>query len=58
MHLRHVLTHQTWSDVELMCPEADYTEHNDTGEYRRERVGETDNEGVNQSVVAGFAVAG
>ena len=41
-----------------MCPEANYTEHDDTGEQRCKGVGETDNEGVNQSVIARLAVAG
>ena len=41
-----------------MCPKANYAEHYDTGEYRCQGVGETDNEGVDQSVVAGLAVAG
>ena len=41
-----------------MCPEADYTEHNDTGKNGREGIGETDDERVDQSVVARFGVAG
>ena len=41
-----------------MCPEADYTEHNDTGKNGREGICETDDEGVDQSVVARFGVAG
>ena len=40
-----------------MCSEAHYTEHNDTGKDRGEGVGETDNEGVNQSVVARLGIA-
>ena len=29
----HPLTDQTWCYVELMCPEANYAEHYDAGEY-------------------------
>ena len=47
MHLHNVLTHQARCNVELMSPEADYTEHYDTGEYGSQGVGETDDEGVN-----------
>ena len=41
-----------------MGSEADYTEHNDAGKDGSEGIGETDDEGVNQSVVARFGVAG
>ena len=46
LHLCNALTHQARCDVELMSPEADYTEHYDTGEYGSQGISETDDEGV------------